>query len=69
MDMSGSLSLFHSKLGWNLGGRVEQPPVIHGESSLLVSTVGSVPDVIKPTTHMLTSIDPSLSTNPSLDHF
>jgi len=33
MDMSGGLSLFHSKLGWIFGGRVEQPPVIHSESS------------------------------------
>jgi len=68
-DMSGGLSILHSKLGWIQGGRVKQPPVMHSESSLLVSTVGSVPDVIKPTTHMLTSIDPSLSAKPSLDHF
>ena len=39
------------------------------ESSLLVSTIGSAPDGIKPTAHMLTSIDPSLSTKPSLEHF
>ena len=69
MDMSGGLFLFHSKLGWVLGGRVEQPPDMRSESSLLVSTIGSAPDGIKPTAHMLTSIDPSLSTKPSLEHF
>ena len=69
MDVSGGLSMFHSKLGWILGGRVKQPSVMHSESSLLVSTVGSVPDVIKPTTHTLTSIDPSLTAKPSLDRF
>ena len=57
------------KLGWILGGRVEQPPDMRSESSLLVSTVGSAPDGIKPTARMLTSIDPSLSTKSSLGHF
>ena len=66
MDLSGGLFLFHSKLGWILGGRIEQLPDRNNESSLLVSTVGSG---IKPTIHMLTSIDPSLSTKPSLEHF
>ena len=60
---------FISKLGWILGGRVEQPPDMRSESSLLVSTIGSAPNGIKPTAHMLTSIDPSLSTKPSLEHF
>ena len=69
MDMSGGLFLFHSKLEWILGGRIEQPPDMHNESSLLVSTAGSAPYGIKPTAHMLTSIDPSLSTKPSLEHF
>ena len=69
MDMSGGLFLFHSKLGWILGGRVEQPPDMRSESSLLVSTIGSPPDGIKSTAHMVTSIDPSLSTKPSLEHF
>ena len=49
--------------------RVEQPAVNNDESSLLVSTVGSAPNGIKPTAHMLTSIDPSLSPKPSLEHF
>ena len=69
MDISGGLFLFHSKLGWILGRRVEQPPDMRGESSLLVSTIGSAPDGIKPTAHMLTSIYLSLSTKPSLKHF
>ena len=69
MDLSGGLFLFHSKLGWILGGKIEQPPDKNNECSLLVSTVGSVPDGIKPTIHMLTSIDPSLSTKPSFEHF
>ena len=63
MDLVG-LFLFHSKLGWILDGRVEQ---LAEESSRLVSTVGSVPNGIKPTIHMLTSIDPSLSTKPSME--
>ena len=69
IDLSGGLFLFHSKLGWILGGRIEQPLDKNNESSLLVSTVGSVPDGIKPTIHMLTSIDHSLSTKPSLELF
>ena len=69
MDLGDGLCLFHSKLGWILGGRVEQPAVNNDESSLLVSTVGSAPNGIKPTAHMLTSIDPSLSPKPSLEHF
>ena len=40
MDLGGGLYLFHSKLGWIHGGRVEQPAVNNDESSLLVSTVG-----------------------------
>ena len=69
MDMSDGLFLFHSKLGWILGRRVEQPPDTRSESSLVVSTIGSAPDGIKPTAHMLTNINPSLSTKPSLEHF
>jgi len=69
MDLGGGLFLFHSKLGWILGGRVEQIAERVEESSLLVSTVGSVPNGIKPIVHMLTSIDPSLSTKPSMEEF
>ena len=42
---------------------------MRSESSLLVSTIGLASDGIKPTAQMLTSIDPSLSTKPSLEHF
>ena len=69
MDLGGGLCLFYSKLSWILGGRVEQPAGNSDESSLLVSTVGSAPNGIKPTAHMLTSIDSSLSSKPSLEHF
>jgi len=33
MDLSGGLFLFHSKLGWILGGRVQQPPEKNHEST------------------------------------
>jgi len=39
MDLGGVLFVFHSKLGWILGGRVEQLGDKIEESSLLVSTV------------------------------
>ena len=39
------------------------------ESTLLVSTIGSVPRGIKMNTHMLTSIDLSLEPQPNLEHF
>ena len=51
MDLGGGLFLFHSKLGWILGRRVEQLADKVDESSL-VSTVGSALNGIKPTTHM-----------------
>ena len=69
MDLGGGLCLFHSTLGWILSERIEQPAVNNNESSLLVSTVGSVPNGIKRTAHMLTSIDPSISSKPSLEDF
>lgn len=69
MELGGGVFLFHSKLGWILGGRVEHVIGTNDESSLLVSTIGSAPNGIKPDTHMLTSIDPSLDSKPSLEHF
>ena len=59
-DFVGGLFLFHSKLGWILGGRVKQLAE-RGEESIGFS--------IKPTAHMLTNIDSSLSTKPSMEDF
>ena len=69
MELGSGLSLFHSRLGWILGGRIEGTTESNEELSLLVSTVGSAPLDIKPSTHMLTEIDPSLVPTPSVEQF
>ena len=46
MDLGGGL-FFHSKLGWILGGRVEQPSDKIDKSSLLLNTVGFALNGIK----------------------
>ena len=69
LDLGGGLSLFHSKLGWILGGQIESTAESKEETSLLVSTVGSAHMDIKTSTHMLTNIDPCLATKPSFEQF
>jgi len=66
MDLGGGLYLFNSRLGWVLGGRINDTTVNRNPvPSLLVRTVGTVPVQIKQTTHMLSNIDLSLACKPN----
>ena len=66
LDLGGGLYFFNSKLGWILGGRIEDATTERNPvPSLLVRTVGTAPEEIKATTHMLSSIDPSLACKPN----
>ena len=63
IDLRPGLWLFQSKLGWILGGRYHAESDTAGEPTLLVSTVGIPPMGVRPSTHMLTTVDSSLLTN------
>ena len=70
LDLGGGLFLFNSKLGWIVGGQIEDANAERNTvPSLLANTVGSVPVGIKTTTHMFSDIDPSLACRPNLDQF
>ena len=66
MNLRPGLCLFQSKLGWILGGRCHTENSTTDEPVLLISTVGIPPMCIRLTTHMLTTIDFSLSTKLNL---
>ena len=68
MELGGGLSLFHSKLGWIIGGRNPTDTNAVNEPNLLASTIGFIPTNIKASTHMLSNIDLAL-TKPDLDIF
>ena len=61
IDLGEDLFLFYSKLGWILSGQVHCSAEEISEPNLLVNTIGSMPRGIKVNTHMLTSVDLSLS--------
>ena len=68
LDLGGGLFLFNSKLGWIVGGQIEDANAERNTvPSLLANTVGSVPVGIKTTTHMFSNIDPSLACRPILE--
>ena len=70
MDLGGGLYLFNSRLGWILGGQIDDTTVNRNPvPSLLVRTVGTAPVQIKQTTHMLSNIDLSLACKPMIDQF
>ena len=62
MELGSGLSLFHSRFE---EGTIES----NEELSVLVSKVGSAPLDIKPSTYMLTKIDPSLVPASNLEQF
>lgn len=63
LDLGGGLFLFSSKLGWIVGEQIKNAMITeeNSESSLLASTVGTVPTGIKATTRMFCDVDLSLT--------
>ena len=63
------LCLFQSRLGWIIGGRCHTEDDALRQPVLIVSTMGILPKGVKSTTHMLTSVDAPLFTQPNLEQF
>lgn len=70
IELRPGLYLFQSRLGWIISGRyqIESDDSLR-QPALIVNTMGIPPKGVKPTTHMLSSVDAPLFTQPNLEQF
>ena len=70
IELRPGLYLFQSRLGWIISGRCQTESAdASRQPALIVSTIGIPPKGVKPTTHMLSSVDAPLFTQPNLQQF
>ena len=70
MDLGGGVFLFNSKLGWVLGGQIENTATVESTvSSLIANTVAVVPMGTRETNEIFGNIDLSIMHKPNLEQF